>query len=219
VISGEVGPHTLRDQLGRAAAARHLDLTRLPHLAWSTAVPALDRSGDVAAVAAHLSAGRVEVVVVDPLYLALSGASAQASNLMAIGSLLHAFATVCRAAGATVVLVHHTNKKASKKAAYAELGDLTQAGVGEFVRSWLLVHRAPADEGEDESETEDPGTYALTLNCGGSAGHSSRWRLDLDVRDGAWRTSVRAPGKRPAHSKPARQRTQSGHIDFGRRGS
>ena len=222
VISGEVGQHALKDQVVRVAAARGLDLSGLGNLAWATAVPALDQAADMAAVAEYVRLGQFEVVILDPLYLALAGVAGQASNLLAVGPLVHRFAAACRIAGATPIVVHHTTKRPTKAARYAELADLTQAGVGEVARSWLLVHKlAPARaDTEDEADPpdEEPGLYSYTMNVGGSAGHSSRWRLDVDVRGGGWGVAVgpagAAPG-RPAAGPPARpaRRRNSGMGD------
>jgi hypothetical protein len=207
VVSGEVGAHALRDQVGRVAAARRLAPAALGHLAWSTAIPALDQAADVAAVAEFVRGFGIEAVILDPLYLALAGVAGQASNLLAVGPLVHRFAVACQMAGATPILVHHTIKKPTKSAKYAELADLTQAGVGEVARSWLLVHKLappkPDPDDEEDPPEEEPGVYAFTLNVGGSAGHSSRCRLDIDVRDGGWRVAVDpAAGATPCRPRP-----------------
>ena len=219
VISGEVGQHALKDQVGRVAAARRLAPAALGHLAWATAVPALHQMADVAAVAEYVRCCAIEVVILDPLYLALAGVAGQATNLLAVGPLIHNFAAACRDAGATPILVHHTIKKPTKTARYAELADLTQAGVGEVARTWLLIHRLappkadPDDEAGDPPEDE-PGVYAFTMNIGGSAGHSSRWRLDVDVRGGRWEVRV-GPGGGPAPARPTRDTGRPRRMGMG----
>ena len=78
--------------------------------------------------------------------------------------------------GATPVFVHHTVKGINKGAeAGAALGldSLAFAGIGEYVRQWLLLNRRfPFEEGS--------GRHDLIMSVGGSAGHSHRWHVEVN---------------------------------------
>jgi RecA-family ATPase len=201
VFSGESGHAVVYDTMQRILKARgtkpascnvHLGF-RLPRLG----VPA-----DRKELRGLLRTEGVGVVVIDPLYLCLAGnRSVNASNLYEVGAVLAAAADSCRRAGATLVLVHHA-KKASTKDGRISLQDLSQAGIGEFARQWLLLGR----QQEYEAGT---GVHELTLAVGGSAGHSSRWHLTVDEGTAGsgkrgWRVEVSAGGGRRNKKPPSR---------------
>jgi hypothetical protein len=96
-------------------------------------------------------------------------------------------------AGATPVFVHHTVKIATKDGFKGPLGldHLAFAGIGEFVRQWLLVNRR-------EAYQPGSGNHKLMLAVGGSAGHSGCWEvtvnegvLDTEFMSKRWQVSVR----------------------------
>src|SRR5207253_2151692 len=99
------------------------------------------------------------------------------NNMFQVGPLLLRIARVCREAGTTLVLVHHTTKPAGMLRMQAgeplELEDLAYSGFQEFARQWLLVNRRQKYEAGS-------GEHLLWLNLGGSAGHSGCWGLDID---------------------------------------
>jgi hypothetical protein len=72
--------------------------------------------------------------------------------------------------------VHHTRKNVDLKKPL-ELTDIAWSGFPEFARQWVLV---------SPRETYVPGTtcHKLWMSVGGSAGHSSRWAVD--VEQGRW---------------------------------
>ena len=99
-------------------------------------------------------------------------------------------ADACAAAGATLVLVHHTTKASNAKAGATTLADLSFAGVAEFARQWMLV-------GRSSDYVPGSGRHDLVVSVGGSAGHSSQWRVSIDERADAskqrgWKVGVEA---------------------------
>lgn len=134
-----------------------------------------------------LKAKNTEVVILDPLYMCLlaGGTGLSATNLFDVGATLMAVADSCARARATLVVVHHTTKGTAGKldAAGVALHDLAYAGIGEFARQWILLSRA-------EEYEPGSGRHDLRLSVGGSAGHSSRWRVRIDESS--------TPGEQPA---------------------
>lgn len=209
VLSGESGPATIQETALRICAAKG---TRLKDCTvhWSFALPRLGSDADCEALDGFLREARIEVVILDPLYLLLGGEGASASNLYEIGPLLYRAGRTCQAAGATLVLVHHATKgaiKASKADAPKPLAleDLAFAGIGEYARQWLLLsRRQPYQDGS--------GDHELLMHIGGSAGHSGCW--EVDVHEGVlgeglegreWCVKVRRRGsKDPSRQRPSR---------------
>jgi hypothetical protein len=129
--------------------------------------------GDMQSLAATIRKHQLEVIIIDPIYLALlsTGSDLQASNMFAMGPLLGRISRMCLDAGATPILVAHSKKGANTKV--PELEDLAYSGLQEFARQWILVgRRKPYEPGS--------GNHRLWFHVGGSAGFSSRWAVDVD---------------------------------------
>lgn len=94
-------------RLDAVCASRGLTLDDLP-ITVGTSVPQLGSAGSLAELARLLQHYRPAVVVLDPLCLAVGGASG--ASLYEMGSLLGSFGRVCRDARASAVVVHHWNK-------------------------------------------------------------------------------------------------------------
>ncbi len=52
-----------------------------------------------------------------------------------------------------------------------DLTDLSHAGFTQFARQWILISR--------RKHYQDDGHHSLWIRCGGSAGHSSLWAVDI----------------------------------------
>ena len=112
----------------------------------------------------------LEVVAIDPAYMAMPGGDA--GNLFVQGDLLRGMTKVCTDTGCMMILAHHTRKTKTDPFSPPELEDIAWAGFQEFARQWLLVGRREAYE---------PGTgeHRLWLSCGGVAGHSALWAVNV----------------------------------------
>jgi RecA-family ATPase len=220
VFSGESGDSTILDIASRVCRQKNVKLDRHCRVQWQFDLPRLADYSDLQSLGATLKAEKIRVVIVDPLYLCLTGGSKSisATNLYDVGPVLRQFAMMCQGVGATAILVHHTTKtsgKQSDKAQPPELGDLAFAGITEFARQWILVkHREDYQPGT--------GTHKLVVGVGGSAGHSSSWNVDIsegsqrsDFSGRNWDVSARSFEERPSKlllpvSKPQRRLTTGG---------
>ena len=157
-------------------------------------LPKLADSDHVAQLVAQIRKYKIDVLIIDPLYLCLlSGQkNIDATNMFEIGPVFADFAEQIRAANCTLVLVHHTTKCPASQAGYRkgkereplELSDLAYAGVDQFCRQWILLnHREPFDP--------DTGDFKLWMSVGGSVGHSGQFALD--IKKGTLRYDVSDP--------------------------
>lgn len=178
VFSGESSKGSLQDTARRVARNKGVALDRHCHVHWESDLPRLLDPGDRRALRETLRDAKIKVVFLDPLYLCLRGGkqSVSASNLYEVGPALRQVARACLAAGATPVLLHHATKTAGKTAdgeKPLDLDGLAFAGIGEFVRQWVLLNRT-------EEYDVGSGRHRLLMSAGGSAGHSDCWRVDVD---------------------------------------
>lgn len=172
-ISGESGEATLQETLKRVLEARASQCHVDPLIWWQFKLPQLDNDGEMQSLAATIRQHRLQVIIIDPIYLALlsTGSDLQASNMFDMGPLLGRISRMCLDAGATPILVAHSKKGANTKV--PELEDLAYSGLQEFARQWLLVgRRKPYEPGS--------GSHRLWFHVGGSAGFSNRWAVDID---------------------------------------
>jgi hypothetical protein len=208
LMTGESGLATIQETARRISAAKGLALSEVAGLIFSPQLPLFGHLLHMDAVAETLAANQIEVLVVDPAYLAMP-TDGNESSLFAMGALLRGIADVCQKAGVTFILAHHTRKTLTDPYAPPELEDIAWAGFNEFARQWVLV-------GRRERYEPGSGQHRLWLNAGGSAGHSSCWALDISegAYDGrtprTWQVSLlRAEEAR----QDAEQRQESAKVE------
>jgi hypothetical protein len=175
-FSGETGFATLKETAKRICAAKGIALAQ-SGVFWGSQLPRLSDPADLDLLAKTITDNRLQVIVVDPAYLALmgGGASVQMSNLFEVGPVLSDFSQACLEAGATPILVAHSRKyrEAGERYEPLELEDLAFAGIQEFARQWILISRRA-------KYVPGSGEHKLWLNVGGSAGFSSVWAVNVD---------------------------------------
>ena len=91
-----------------------------------------------------IAAEGYKAVFIDPAYLCLLDANtaSKAGNVFVMGAALQPLTEVGQATGCLVGLVHHFGKWTdSNNFTLAELGELSQAGMAEWPRQWLLLSR------------------------------------------------------------------------------
>jgi hypothetical protein len=160
-----------------------------------------------------LTGNEIEVLVVDPAYLAMQTDGNEAS-LFAMGAMLRAMAELCQKIGVTFILAHHTRKTLTDPFAPPELEDISWAGFNEFARQWLLI-------GRRERFRPGSGEHRLWLNAGGSAGHSSCWALDIaeGVYDGRTPRQWQVGLMRADEARQEAERRQEAAKDENRKAS
>jgi replicative DNA helicase len=195
ILSGESGPFTLQETARRICAAKGIDPAGLGDwLHWQFRLPQLAVDVQLAALRDGLQRDRIEVAIVDPLYLSLlSGSDVRAENMFETGPLLMRVAQTCEEAGATLLVLHHTPKPSARKLEPLELTDLAFSGIAEFARQWILLSRREAYE-------PGSGSHKLWMVVGGSVGHGGLYGVDIfegpigdDFTGRKWEVTV-APG-------------------------
>ena len=188
MMTGESGLPTIQETARRIARAAGHNFGDIANLIWSDKLPRFGDKVHLDAFEQLIQAEELEIVVIDPTYMALPGADA--GNLFIQGELLFGMTEVCQRHGVTLILVHHT-RKGGKADPFAppELEHIAWAGFQEWCRQWILI-------GRREKYEPGSGLHRLWLNCGGSAGHSSLHGLDIDEgvyspdRERWWNVSV-----------------------------
>ncbi len=203
--SGESGAATLQGKARRCAEARGVALADCS-VFWAFDLPKLGRGDHLAAMAGLVQAHSLDVIVVDPLYLSLleGDESGKPSDLFFMGSKLLPLSELGQATGCTIVLLHHFRKSnaGNHDDEQVALEELSQSGVAEWARQWLLLAR--------RSAFQHDGRHELWMRCGGSAGHAGLYGVSIDEGtvdenfDGRrWEVEVQ-----PGHEIIAATRTQ-----------
>lgn len=169
-ISGESGESTLQENLRSMAISKGLGPADLRRLDIGFRLPKLDALDCVEDLLAELKAKEISVVFIDPLYRSLR-VGENASNVYAMGEQLELIAEKIHRAGLTTILLHHFRKQGRNYSEAPELEDLSQSGVAEFGRQFILLKR--------KSSYEYDGKHALWFSWGGSAGHQGAGVLDV----------------------------------------
>lgn len=191
-MSGESGEATLKETALRVCAAKGIDLAEAD-VYWGFRLPQLANAAELAALREAIVASKVEVLVIDPLYLSLlsgvGGDGPQASNLYQMGPLLLAVAKTCLDVGCSPILAHHFKLARPSPDAPPGLEDLAFAGIQEFARQWMLT-------GRRERQRRAP-----PLAVGGRLGRPV-WAVDVRPQRGAPRGGLLRPAVgRPNHAR------------------
>jgi hypothetical protein len=191
-MSAESGANVLAETTTRIAEAAGIDPRRdLENLFWCDRVPKLLNAVHVKELERLIELLQLELLLIDPLYLSLTGVGNDASNVFSMGDALGPIGEIGQRTGCTCILLHHTSKGANRQRGFApaNLDDLAFSGVAEFARQWLLLSRR-------SEYVPGTGRHELWLVAGGSAGHSGQWALDVDEGEYSpgvprvWRTKV-----------------------------
>jgi len=179
VISGESGEATLKATCDAICNARGVNPTD-EQLRFSFQLPQLSLPEHLKAIEHEIREHKTGLLIVDPLYLCLldSKTSQQAGNVFAMGSILKGLGPIGSENDCTLAVLHHISKGATRARKNGlgkpELDDLSQSGVAEWARQWLLLnHRAAYAKG----------FFQLFMVAGGSAGHGGEYGVDVDQGD------------------------------------
>lgn len=186
IISGESGESTLQSTMRAIAEARGIQAHQLDRLEIGFRLPKLDNPKCVDDLIEELRHKEIDTVFIDPLYRSLRAGEA-ASNIYAMGERLELIAERIHRAGITLILLHHFRKTGRTYSEAPELEDLSQSGIAEFARQFLLLKRREA--------YKQDGNHKVWFSWGGSAGHQG---LNiLEAFDGVyphrtWRSTLRS---------------------------
>ncbi|VTT99075.1 Uncharacterized protein OS=Planctomyces maris DSM 8797 GN=PM8797T_31408 PE=4 SV=1: AAA_25 [Gemmataceae bacterium] len=170
IVSGESGEHTLQETANRVCKAKGLDLAALnDNLGWCFTLPTFSDLGVMAEFAGALAGLKAEVVIIDPVYLALGNVDAK--NMFEAGAAFRVVAEVLLKTGCTPLLVHHANRQL-QVGEPMELTHLAYSGLDQFARQFVLLNRRERYKGD--------GTHDLWATIGGSAGHGGLWSIHAE---------------------------------------
>ena len=175
IISGESGKPTLQRKAITICKTKGLNLANLP-IQWRFRMPRISIDAEQQTLAEHVREHKLEVMIFDPMYLALLAENphANAGNVLQMGPLLQKVVDTCLPYDCTPILVHHTKKLGPRDGNRPlDLDDLSQSGFAEFARQWILLSRRSL-------YLDGSGQHELYMKSGGSAGHSSLWGIDID---------------------------------------
>jgi hypothetical protein len=172
LMTGESGMPTLQETVIRIARAAGIDPAQINGLVVTDDIPVLTDLRHLDALGEWVKEHELGLVCVDPFYLALDD-SVDAASMFAVGKVLRNVTRVCREAGASLILCHHTRKNVINPNDPPELEDVAWAGSQEWARQWLLLSRR-------EKYMPGTGEHRLWLVSGGSAGHGGCWALDIN---------------------------------------
>lgn len=189
-LSGESGEATLQESLQAMIGAKNFtpaQADQIGNLNFSFKLPKLNNPKMVDELVAELKAKEIGIVFLDPLYRSLSVGD-QASNIYSMGEQLEWIAEKIHRAGISIILLHHFRKQ-GKSTDPPELEDLSQSGIAEFGRQFLLLKR--------KERYQHDGKHSLWFTWGGSAGHQGE--AVLEVYTGTrkigltWQTTLQSP--------------------------
>jgi hypothetical protein len=174
LISGESGEATIQENFSVLVKERFpfgLPLEE-QNLHISFTLPKLDDAAQVDDLIRDLREKAIRIVVIDPLYRALRCGD-NAGNVYAMGEQLDLISTKLIANGITVILLHHFKKQGKTYEDEPQLEDLSQSGVSEFGRQFLLLKR--------RRQYMMDGKHDIWFSWGGSAGHQGLRVLIADT--------------------------------------
>jgi hypothetical protein len=170
LMTGESGLATIQDTLKRVVGALGHESLTLKNLVICEQVPQFANFQHERALEAFIRNRCLSAIIFDPAYMCFDGTDA--GNLFVMGAQLRRVSEICKTAGATPIVVHHTRKNLDSYRP-PELNDAAWSGFQEWARQWILISRR---------EAYQPGTglHRLWLSVGGSAGHGGLWAVDVD---------------------------------------
>lgn len=198
LISGEANKRRMSRDIAKACNRRGITFRNLEGFLRVEAVqfPGLPSLDDQEGIRRDVERHGIEVVVVDPLYRALSGVDS--AQLNQVGSAIKSFQAAC--SPACLILSHHVVKSAAREyGSPPSLEDMTGAGVAESCGQWWLCGRN-VKYGWD-------GMHDLCVSYGGREGQAGGRRIVFDER--LWTFEVESMADYIAESDGVRQRQQA----------
>ena len=178
VWSGESGRLALQNAQRRICRARGIKPADC-NLDWHFSLPPLYSAKDLVMMAEIIKQKNYGAIFIDPAYLCLldSSTATRAGNVFVMGAALAPLTEVGQSSGCLVGLCHHFGKWTDSNTSNtpAELGELSQSGMAEWARQWVLLSR--------RSAYQHDGRHSLYMTAGGSLGQSYQLAVDVDEGD------------------------------------
>lgn len=134
LMSGEIGEATIQETAWRIANSKHWSLDNFDNAIWEFAVPQLGRLDHTDALRAFVIRHELDVLIVDPTFIAMAEVGDSAGNLLIVGRVLKSLVDLSAETGVTPILIHHLRKSIADPFAPPELEDIAWAGFQEFMR-------------------------------------------------------------------------------------
>ncbi len=190
IMSGESGGSKIRSTAMRVLEKRGLHLRGEENISWYFDVPRVGVEPDMLALRQEIEERGLEVITIDPAYLALLNgvfAKTNSANVFEMGQVLMRLTNIGQETGCTIIIAHHFNKAAEQtrgsETSLPDLNDLSQSGFREWARQWILLKRR-------ERFVAGSGVHKLWFVAGGSEGHC--WEFAIDIYDQqTWQVEVR----------------------------
>lgn len=206
-VSGESGETTTQETLKQICKGRDIGTDQLSQLHIGFHLPKLDDPACVDDLMKELKEKDIGICVIDPLYRSLRAGN-DASNVYSMGEKLELIAEKLHRAGVLCVLLHHFRKQGHTYEEAPELEELSQSGIAEFGRQFLLLKR--------RSQYQMDGKHTLWFSWGGSAGHQGLKMLESDsgtYQSGlTWDTELITPQEWGDRNKQAKEEKEEGEV-------
>lgn len=196
MIVGESSQRALVRRIKKACDQRGIPREQLAGMFHVEAAdfPNLPDESDCISVQYAIKTHGFEVVIVDPLYMGLTGVNS--SNLNEVGPALRRFKEAC--GDTSLVICHHVKKSAATEGP-PDLDDLSQAGISEFAGNYWMMGRIGKYTGD--------GLHELAVAYGGRDEQFGMSKVAFD--ENSWAatfTSLRD------HMEDQRQRAENERI-------
>lgn len=215
LISGESGRRVIQSTARQVCRAQGIGDPSKANVLWGFKLPQLTLSEHIELLRKTIEDNGIEYIILDPFYLTIVAGKAgvDPKDMFQMGPLLSDMAQACLSAGATPDLAHHFVKRREDPHGLPEMSDLAGAGIGQFMRQWMLVApRQPFDA--------EIGKFYLHLAYGGSAGHCGELAVDIEVGkltpDGderKWIVSIATPSQERQTKQQEREAARAAEAE------
>jgi hypothetical protein len=165
---------------------------------WSFRSPTLTAAKHILTLRSFIEKNQIDVLGIDPAYLAMGLQGNEAANQFAVGAVLMNLSTLQADTGVTPILASHFRMH-MPIGTMPSLEHVAGAGFGQWARQWVLLNR------REEFNDENPGSHRMLMSFGGSAGHAGAVALDNQRGESVART-IRGRDSRP-------ERRRNGGLD------
>jgi hypothetical protein len=207
-FSAESGKQDIQNRMKAIRQQKRTNRPLRDQLSVSFQRPKLSDQEDLQRIRDFIARKRIEVMIVDPLYLTILAGTkdVSASDLYQMGGVYGDVADAITNAGATPALSHHFKKTVGKDDTDLDLDDFSFVGAAEFARQSLLIGRRGSYNG--------PRNNQLVVRTHGF-GRGERYSVRIDegtVEEPRW--SVMVELERETVTRERRTKAQQDVADL-----